>query len=142
MHEAYAAEERAAAHPTRSPLQTAHHTLSSSPGTNAALVPVSGQPQTTFFLSGSDLWGSSSTPRLYFWQPKKAARTWEVLHMKIMSAASGGEAGSKIALKTHRWQAQTALLWHPPFLCFYSAFPGSNHSGPGNISSQTERRVG
>lgn len=47
---------------------------------------------------------------LYFWQPKKAARLWEALHVKIMSAASGGEIGSRITLKTHRWQAQNALF--------------------------------
>lgn len=35
--------------------------------------------------------------------------------MKIMSAASGVEVGSKIALKTHRWRAQAALLRYPPF---------------------------
>ena len=59
--------------------------------------------------------------------------------MKRMSVASGGEAGSRITQKTHRWKAQTAGLWHPPFLFFYSVFPASNQSGRGNISS---RRAG
>lgn len=121
-------------HTRPEPPPDAIHTLDSSPGASAAQVPGSGQPQRMFFLNGSDLWGSFSTLILYFWQPKKAARIWEALHMKIMSAASGEEVGSKITLKTRRWQAQTALFWHRPFLFFYFAFPGSNHSGRGNIS--------
>lgn len=98
---------------TRLPRHTAHtQCISRSKGCPD---PTESQPQRMFFLSGSDLWGGFWTWILYFWQPKKAARLAEALHMKVMSAASGGEAGSKITLKTHRWQAQTTLFWHHPF---------------------------
>lgn len=45
-------------------------------------VPGSGQPQRTSFSSGSVLGGSFLTPILYFGQPRKAARRWELCMWK------------------------------------------------------------
>lgn len=104
-------------------------------GNTCCRVPATGQPWTTFPLGGPDLWGSVSTPIFSFWHPKKAAGTWEVLHMKTMSASSGGEGGSRVMVKTHRWHVQAALLGDHP-LFFHFAFRGPNHTDPGNMSRQ------
>lgn len=82
----------AVAQPSGGLLHTAGHTLKASqepglPGPWAATENV--LPEQIRSL------GKLPEPVLHFWQPEKAARIWEALPMKTVSAASGGGVGSK-----------------------------------------------